>query len=184
MDPLQHEAATGRPSINLDGWLLSKDANLAALRQACAGADVAIVEGVTGLYDSRDGKSEEGSTAQMAKWLRAPVVLVMDCWELDRSAAAVIKGYQEFDPQLRLEALIFNNLGGEDHAAWLKEALLAAGVRIRVLGSVPKVRPWWLAGTQVPVTSRPPTAWKLSFCSSRRTGEALLRCAKETVARI
>ena len=165
LDPCYHETATGRPSVNLDGWMLSQQQCLAAFHRYAAGADVCVVEGVMvrmagwrcalasasrgcavrivilaelpaqplaslqselpqsrrclparavkqalrkqrrsdtllpksvslvvqGLYDARDGKSEEGSTAQMAKWLGAPAVLVLDCFALARSAAAMVK---------------------------------------------------------------------------------------------
>ena len=94
LDPMHHEQATGRPSVNLDGWMLGREQNLMSFHRAVAGADVAVVEGVMGLFDGRDGKSEVGSTAQMAKWLGAPVVLVLDCWAMARSAAAMIKGYE------------------------------------------------------------------------------------------
>lgn len=90
---MHHEAATGRPSVNLDGWLLSREQNVASFHRAMRGADVAVVEGVMGLFDGRDGKTEVGSTAQMAKWLGAPIVLVLDCWAMARSAAAMVKGY-------------------------------------------------------------------------------------------
>ena len=93
LDPLHHEAATGRPSINLDGWMMNREQNAAAFHRATVDADVAVVEGVMGLFDGRDGASEDGSTAQMAKWLGAPVLLVLDCWALARSAAAMVKGF-------------------------------------------------------------------------------------------
>ena len=91
---MHHEEATGRPSVNLDGWMLEKEQNIASFHRAVAGADVAVVEGVMGLFDGHNGRTEVGSTAQMAKWLGAPVVLVLDCWALSRSAAAMIKGYE------------------------------------------------------------------------------------------
>jgi len=91
---MHHEEATGRPSVNLDGWMLEKEQNLRSFHRAMAGADIAVVEGVMGLFDGHNGRSEVGSTAQMAKWLGAPVVLVLDCWALSRSAAAMIKGYE------------------------------------------------------------------------------------------
>ncbi|WIA20631.1 hypothetical protein OEZ85_005012 [Tetradesmus obliquus] len=75
LDPMHHAAATGRPSINLDGWMLTRQQVLDTFHRHTADADIAVVEGVMGLFDSRDGSSEDGSTAQIAKWLGAPVVL-------------------------------------------------------------------------------------------------------------
>ena len=94
MDPLHHEAATGRPSVNLDGWMMDRKQALQTFRRHATGADIAVVEGCMGLFDSRDGKSDDGSTAQMAKWLGAPVLLVLDCAALARSAAAMVQGFQ------------------------------------------------------------------------------------------
>lgn len=139
LDPMHHEAATGRPSINLDGWMMTKPQTLAAFHRHTSDADVAVIEGVMGLFDSRDGKSEDGSTAQMAKWLGAPVILVMDCWAVARSAAAIIKGYQEFDPGVNVAGVIFNKIGGEAHFHWLREAVEATGIQTTIIGGIPKV---------------------------------------------
>ncbi|KAL4425481.1 hypothetical protein ABPG75_009497 [Micractinium tetrahymenae] len=138
IDPMHHQEATGRPSINLDTWMLSQEQVLGAFHRAAAGADVAVVEGVMGLFDGRDGATEAGSTAQLAKWLGAPVLLVLDASAVARSAAAVAKGYIEFDAQLRLGALLFNRVGGAAHTQWLRDALTAAGIAAPVLGGVPK----------------------------------------------
>eukprot|EP00951_Prasinocladus_malaysianus_P006304 scaffold44859_cov30-Prasinocladus_malaysianus.AAC.1 len=71
-------------------------------------ADIAVIEGVMGVFDGRDGKTETGSTAEVAKWLGAPVLLVLDCWALSRSAAALVHGYCSFDPDLDIQGLILN----------------------------------------------------------------------------
>jgi cobyrinic acid a,c-diamide synthase len=135
IDPAHHTEATGRRSRNLDGWMLSRDANIDVFARASVGADVGIVEGVMGLYDGRDGTSEDGSTAQIAKWLGLPVVLVVDAWALSRSAAAVVKGYAEFDPDLRVAGVVFDRVGGEAHFGWLRDAVTSA-VDIEVLGGI------------------------------------------------
>ena len=142
IDPMHHQQATGRPSINLDTWMLSQEQVLAAFHRHAAGADIAVVEGVMGLFDGRDGATEAGSTAQLAKWLGAPVVLVLDASAIARSAAAVAKGYIEFDPQLRMEGVLFNKVGGAAHTQWLTDALASAGIKVAVLGGVPKVGCW------------------------------------------
>eukprot|EP00898_Chlorokybus_atmophyticus_P003274 jgi/Chlat1/3948/Chrsp26S04208 len=138
LDPMHHEAACGRPSINLDGWMLDKQSNIELFRKHASGADVAVVEGVMGLYDGRDGRSEVGSTAEMSKWLRSPVVLVLDCWALARSAAALALGFTAFDTNVTFAGLVLNKVGGKAHAAWLREALESALPDVCVLGAVPK----------------------------------------------
>jgi len=135
---MHHEAATGRPSINLDGWMLTQKQCLETFHRHTSDADIAIVEGVMGLFDGRDGTTEAGSTAQMAKWLGAPVLLVLDCSAVARSAAAIVKGYQEFDKELRLGALLFNKVGGAAHTKWLSDALTSAALTLPLLGGIPK----------------------------------------------
>lgn len=87
---------------------MSQEENLKLVQRHIPSTDVAIVEGVMGLFDGRDGKSEDGSTAQIAKWLGAPVILVVDCWAFARSVAAVVQGYKEFDKALDLAGVILN----------------------------------------------------------------------------
>jgi cobyrinic acid a,c-diamide synthase len=123
IDPSFHRAATGRASHNLDGWLLSRDANLALYRRASEGADLSIVEGVMGLFDGRTADDESGSTAEMAKWLGAPVVLVVDGAGMARSAAALVHGFESFDPELGITGVIFNRVSSEKHFAYLRESL-------------------------------------------------------------
>ncbi len=97
IDPLHHGHASGRPSRNLDGWMLGADINRQRFATATADADAAVIEGVMGLYDGSEGKSDHGSTAEMAKLLDLPVVLVIDAGAMARSAAALIHGYVSFD---------------------------------------------------------------------------------------
>ncbi len=93
IDPGHHTQAAARVSRNLDGWMLSRDENLAIFRRHAGPAQVAVVEGVMGLFDGYDGLSEAGSTAQMAKWLGLPVLLVVDARAMARSAAALVHGF-------------------------------------------------------------------------------------------
>jgi cobyrinic acid a,c-diamide synthase len=137
IDPTFHQAATGRPSHNLDGWMLSREANLALFEQAMRGADVAVVEGVMGLFDGRDATSAAGSTAELARWLDAPVILIVDAAAMAGSVAALVRGFEEFDPALRIGGVIFNRAAGAGHAALLAEAL-AAHCRARSLGELPR----------------------------------------------
>lgn len=103
--------------------MLSQDYNLQCFYRNLAEADVAVVEGVMGLFDGYDGKTEVGSTAQMAKWLHLPVILLVDASSMARSAAAVVMGFEHFDPQLRYAGVIFNNLGSRRHLQYLREGL-------------------------------------------------------------
>ena len=136
IDPSFHELVTGRGSYNLDGWMCGRQHALATVAAHTVDADVAIVEGVMGCFDGIDGASDDGSTAQMAKWLGAPVVLVVDAAAQARSAAAVVLGFAQFDPEMPVAAVIANRVGGETHARWIREAI-AARCRAGVVGAVP-----------------------------------------------
>jgi len=123
IDPGHHSRITGKISRNLDGWMLPKEYNLACFSKHCANADLAIVEGVMGLFDGYDGKTEAGSTAQMAKWTNLPVILVVNAKSMARSAAALVQGFERFDKKLSFAGVIFNNIGSERHLEYLREAL-------------------------------------------------------------
>jgi cobyrinic acid a,c-diamide synthase len=136
IDPGYHQAACGRPSRNLDGWMLSRETNREIFARACRGADIAVIEGVMGLFDGRSPAQEDGSTAEMAKWLDAPVLLVVDASTMARSAAAVVRGFETFDEGLKLAGVLLNRAGGPSHAAMLRESI-AAYCRTRVVGALP-----------------------------------------------
>ncbi len=123
IDPGHHTRVTGVVSRNLDGWMLSRDYNLSCFAHNTSDADIAVVEGVMGLFDGYDGKSDAGSAAQMAKWLDLPVILVVDARSMARSAAALVQGFERFDPDLRFAGAVFNNLGSERHLHYLEDAL-------------------------------------------------------------
>jgi cobyrinic acid a,c-diamide synthase len=135
IDPGHHSRITGITSRNLDGWMLSKDYNLDSFERNTRDSDMAIVEGVMGLYDGYDGKSEAGSTAQMAKWLGLPILLVVDAKSMARSAAAVIMGFERFDPGLSFAGVVFNNLGSHRHLQYLIDAV-KENVAIPCLGGL------------------------------------------------
>lgn len=136
IDPGHHSRITGRVSRNLDGWMLPRGYNQQIFAASTEKMDVAVVEGVMGLYDGYDGKTEAGSSAQMAKWLGLPVVLVVDAKSMARSAAALVKGFERFDPDLMFGGVIFNRLGSERHLSYLKDAA-TSHVRMPVLGGLP-----------------------------------------------
>lgn len=137
IDPGHHQRAAGRRSRNLDGWMLPKAYNQALFARRTRDADLAVVEGVMGLFDGFDGRSEAGSTAQMAKWLDLPVVLVVDARSMARSAAALVQGFERFDPEVRFAGVIFNRIGSPKHLGYLQEAL-AGHVRMPCLGGIPR----------------------------------------------
>ena len=122
-------------SRNLDRFFLSPDYLKQCFEKNCAGADAAIVEGVMGLYDGKSPVTEEGSTAEMAKLLNLPVFLVVDAAGIARSAAAIVKGYQSFDPELNLAGVLLNRVGSEGHYEWLCQSIEETGVP--VLGWLP-----------------------------------------------
>ena len=136
IDPAFHALATGRPSYNLDGWMCGRDHVVDTVAERAADADLAVVEGVMGCFDGADGLTEDGSTAQIAKWLGAPVLLVVDAAALSRSAAAVVLGFERFDPQMELAGVIFNRAGGATHSQWLALAVTAECMA-RALGALP-----------------------------------------------
>jgi cobyrinic acid a,c-diamide synthase len=138
IDPGYHRLVTGRPSINLDGWMCSETFVQETFSRHGADADIAVIEGVMGLFDGIGGNQEAGSTAQIAKIVGAPVVLVVDAKSQARSAAALVKGFAEFDPQVRIAGVIFNNVGSDNHGRILRDAVDALGSGIKVLGCLPR----------------------------------------------
>jgi cobyrinic acid a,c-diamide synthase len=136
IDPGLHEVVTGRPSYNLDGWMCGHDGVLATVERHTAGVDLAIVEGVMGCFDGADATGEEGSTAQVAKWLHVPLALVVDVSGQSRSAAATVSGFERFDRDLEVAAVIANRAGGETHARWIADAIRANCKAVPV-GSLP-----------------------------------------------
>ncbi len=136
IDPGYHAAATGRPARNLDTWMVPPARVLSSFGRAVAGVHIAIVEGVMGLFDGYHARDEEGSTAQVAKLLGAPVILVLDVRKMARSAAAMALGYRSFDPQLNVAGVVCNNVGSARHAVWVREAVESVG--LPVLGCIPR----------------------------------------------
>jgi cobyrinic acid a,c-diamide synthase len=130
IDPSYHALACGRPGRNLDAFLSGPELIAPLFRHGSAGAEVAVVEGVMGLYDGASGRGELASTAHVAKLLDAPVVLVVDASALARSVAAIVHGYATFDPGVRIGGVVLNRVGSEYHAELLREALEPLGVPV------------------------------------------------------
>ena len=122
IDPSHHTAVCGRPSRNLDPFMMGEDGVRRSFCSALAGADVAVVEGVMGLYDGMDG-TDVSSSAQVAKILNIPVLLVINVHGMSRSAAAMEKGFAEFDQGVRLAGTVLNQVGSERHLAMLKSCM-------------------------------------------------------------
>ena len=134
LDPSYHARAAHRTSHNLDGWMMGREAVLATFTRAARGADIAVIEGMMGLYDGATPTADEGSTAEIAKWLSAPVILTIDASGMARSIAAVATGFARFDPALRLAGLICNRVGSRGHLDLLRAAI----PEIPVLGGLPE----------------------------------------------
>ena len=139
IDPSYHKVACGVPSRNLDTWLLPHATVLELYAKASSRRQISVVEGVMGLFDGHSSLDEEGSTAQLAKLLGTPVVLVADASKVARSVAAEVLGYQQFDPDLNLAGVILNGVGSPAHLAFCQPQIEAT-TGLPVLGYLP-VRP-------------------------------------------
>jgi cobyrinic acid a,c-diamide synthase len=128
-------AAASRPVRNLDTWMLDAEANREIFSRS-ASCDVAVVEGMMGLFDGVTGSSEEGSTAEMAKLLGLPVVLVVDAGNSARSIAAVIRGFETFDSELGFAGIVLNRVAGDAHFRMLELAIRQSSL-VPVLGWLP-----------------------------------------------
>lgn len=136
IDPGYHTAVTGIPSRNLDGWMLSEETNRALFAKWGGEADLCIIEGAMGLFDGY-GTTEEGSAAQMAKWLQVPVLLVVDAKGASRSVAATLWGFEHFDEALSVRGVLFNRVGSESHLGLLKAAA-ADRSHLDLAGALPR----------------------------------------------
>ncbi|MGK4580494.1 cobyrinate a,c-diamide synthase [Kitasatospora sp. HPMI-4] len=135
IDPGYHSLAAGRPGRNLDAFLCGPERIAPLFLHGAAGADIAVVEGVMGLFDGAAGRGELASTAHVAKLLRAPVVLVVDASSQSRSVAALVHGFASWDPEVRLAGVILNRVASDRHEQLLREAL-EEGSGVPVLGAV------------------------------------------------
>jgi cobyrinic acid a,c-diamide synthase len=135
IDPSYHKIITGKESRTLDGWLMGEYGILSTVQIATKDVDIAVVEGVMGLFDGMSGKSDFASTAYVAKILNAPVILVVDAAKAARSIAAMISGYLNFDNRLKIIGIILNNVSGPKHAKYLIEACKNT-INVPILGIV------------------------------------------------
>lgn len=127
IDPGFHEISSGRPAHNLDSWLVGKEKIADIFLKTFGDADIAIVEGVMGLFDG--GKGGISSTAEISKILNSPVVLVIDAKSMGTSAAAVALGFREFDKSVNFAGVILNRIGSESHKKIICDALDEIGIK-------------------------------------------------------
>jgi cobyrinic acid a,c-diamide synthase len=132
IDPGYHAVATGRPGRNLDPWLVGEERVAPLFAHGAAGADVAVVEGVMGLFDGAAGRGGFASTAHVARLLDAPVVLVVDASRMSASVAALVHGFTAFDPAVRVAGVVLNRVGSQRHEDMLRSAL----AEVPVLGVI------------------------------------------------
>lgn len=133
LDPGYHAAASGRECHNLDSWMMGSEAVRATFARQSADADISLIEGVMGLYDGVSPRSDEGSTAAIAKILEAPVLVALDASGVARTLAAVALGLKSFDPSLPVRGFLANRLGSTSHLELLRQALPG-----ELLGGLPK----------------------------------------------
>lgn len=138
IDPGHHARVTGRPSHNLDTWMIGPEASRELFCHYAAAADVAVIEGVMGLFDGRGGEETlAGSSADAARLLQAPVLLVLDVRAQAASAAAVALGFREYHPEVTVTGVILNRVGSARHAEMVRAAVeRRAG--LPVLGALPR----------------------------------------------
>ena len=137
IDPSYHQVACGVPSRNLDTWLLPHPTVLELYGKASAKRQISVVEGVMGLFDGHSSLDEEGSTAQLAKLIGAPVILVADASKVARSVAAEVLGYQQFDPGLNVAGVILNGVASDRHLEFCQPQIEAT-TGLPVLGYLPR----------------------------------------------
>ncbi|UUX92086.1 Ni-sirohydrochlorin a,c-diamide synthase [Methanoplanus endosymbiosus] len=137
IDPSYLTGVTGRMCRNLDSFVMNPDEISDSFTHACEGADIAVIEGVRGLYEGSESLADTGSTASIAKMLNVNVILVIDARSITRSAAAIVMGFMAFDPKVRIKGVILNQVISEKHTRKAKEAIESA-TGIPVIGAIPR----------------------------------------------
>jgi len=137
IDPGYHTEVTGRHSRNLDGYLMSEPAVKEVFSHANEGADIAVIEGVRGLFEGLSATSDIGSTAQIAKILKCPVILVINARSITRSTAALVSGYKNFDLEVNVAGVILNNIGSGRHGEKARTAI-ETYTHTPVIGEIPR----------------------------------------------
>lgn len=136
IDPMWHEAASGRASHNLDIYMMGGDVVLDSFGKNAAGADISVIEGNMGLFDGMDIEGSD-STAGLARLLKSPVILVMDCYGMTRGIAPLVKGFESFEPDTDVAGVILNKVKGARHEKKLREAI-ERYCNAQVVGALPQ----------------------------------------------
>ncbi len=137
LDPTYLSMASGRPCYNLDGWMTNQDYVKRLFIDKASQADISVIEGVMGLFDGSDSVGPQGSTAEIASWLDAPAILVVNVHGLARSIAALVHGFTTFEPKLRISGVIANHCGSERHGKYLSGSLNAYSLP-KLLAPIPR----------------------------------------------
>ena len=137
IDPGHHTQICGRPSRNLDSFMMGEKGVMETFAHASHGADYCIIEGVMGLFDGLDA-TEIASSAHIAKILNVPVLLVINANGVSRSIAAIVKGFLEFDRSVNIQGIILNSTGSDKHIKIIRDSLHSAGIKIPVVGALSK----------------------------------------------
>ena len=137
LDPSYLATASGRPCYNLDGWMTSKEYVLELFDRTTRDADIAVIEGVMGLFDGAHPVTSEGSTGEIARWLEAPVLLVVNAHGMGRSLAALAKGYVEMEPDVRIAGIIANHIGSDRHRLSIAQSLESTFLP-PLIGAIPR----------------------------------------------
>lgn len=136
IDPGHHQSVCRLPSRNLDGWMLGRAYTVSSFLRQCQGKDVAVIEGVMGLFDGHRWRDDEGSTAQIARWLKTSVLLVIDARGMSGSVAALLNGFKNYQPGVTISGVVLNRVGSSDHYRRLK-AIIEGRCRVPVIGHLP-----------------------------------------------
>ncbi len=187
IDPSYHTLATGRPSRNLDTWMLPQETVHQLFVRGMRNAEIGVIEGVMGLFDGFSPISDEGSTSELAKLLAAPVLLVVNAASQARSVAALVQGFSRFDPDLRVEGVILNKVASPSHAELLEQAVVHY-TGLPVVGKIPRDESLQVPERHlglVPAWEDPAAGGFLDRLSEKAPGwfdlEAILRLAREAL---
>jgi len=137
LDPTHLSRASERPCYNLDGWMMGKDYVRRLFYEKCLDADIVVVEGVMGIFDGAGADTLDGSTAEIAEWLKSPILLAVNAHGVARTFAALVKGCVDFKPDLNIAGVVANNTGSERHINLLKESLHHSGAP-PLVGGIPR----------------------------------------------